>query len=348
MEDVKFGKGSQEEYALNPTPDADKMYIINSGTGTDKKGKLYNGDVMVGSTILDDIVLDKDITVAGVTVGNLVPGTVLPKGTTGTGIWEKALVKELFPTKTDPSLAISGSGCTPAAGTTSEMGTVINGSIAGTFNAGSFNTNGWSTPAEPATGVTAVAQTYNLTVNGAKVVDNGTLAPYAIPTPITIGASVIATANIQNTASKNVPVTNLGNPYPAVNIVAGTKNSNQLTWTGQRKYFVGCKTEIPVDMDSVYVRALSQSALNPIAGTTISVPVTVGTKAVIITYPATLRDLSNVTSQALGGASIKGDFKAQTQVQVEGANGYTAIAYKAFMWSIPAGAAGADTLTVTI
>ena len=370
--DVKFARGTLDKYNELQEKDEGTVYMItkdvsSSVSGENIAGKTFMGETKIGDTETNGLYLDSDIKVLGTPkFGLLNENDVIPAGTSVTDVLKMLMSKELNPANaTQPSISLAIGGGFSAAGNV-EVGSTVNWSnVTASTSVGRYNNNGWTSPAQPSVqgvsfsnfNVTRTVTGFEGSLNNIKVVDaSASVGNFAdTQTGLTIGEgtfTVTYSGSADNTKASNYPIKNTGVEYTVddnCQIKAGNRTANtSRTWTGQRKYFAGCLTDIPDSLDSATVRGLSISSLNPIAGTKFTISMPVGTKAVIITYPATIRDLNEVTSQALGGASIKDSFIKGADVQVEGANGFAAIAYKSYMWSIPAGAAGADTLTVTI
>ena len=128
-----------------------------------------------------------------------------------------------------------------------------------------------------------------------------------------------------------VPVTNLGNPYEAGKIAAGSKTGSTSTKiTGYRNTFYGTYNTKEGTVNSTYIRALPSKSNKALAnGSTFSVQVPVGAMRIMLAYPATLRDVTSIKDRNGLNAESKSSFTLST-VSVEGANGATAIEYKVY------------------
>lgn len=133
---------------------------------------------------------------------------------------------------------------------------------------------------------------------------------------------------------------------PAIQIKAGsvTKTSGELK--PFRKYFYAATTTAATSFDSAAIRAMTGSSAAAASGTKFNITIPAGCKQVVIAYPATVRDINLIADSGAFGTDIKGSFVKQT-VEVEGANGYTAIEYKVYVYT-PDAALGANTYNVTI
>ncbi len=105
--------------------------------------------------------------------------------------------------------------------------------------------------------------------------------------------------------------------------------SAAMTVYGRRNLFYGHSN---AGDTSALIRDLQHSSLHPQNGTQFSITIPVGATTVVVAYPATLRDWTSVVQQSLG-MDIKEAFGSPATVSVEGANGYTAIDYKVYVFT---------------
>ena len=68
---------------------------------------------------------------------------------------------------------------------------------------------------------------------------------------------------------------------------------------------------------------------------------------IVFAYPASIRDVSSVIDVGGMNAEIKTAF-TKYEVQVEGANGYTAAAYKVYVMDRAEATTGTNTYTITL
>ena len=115
--------------------------------------------------------------------------------------------------------------------------------------------------------------------------------------------------------------------------------------TGVRYMFYGAKTSV-LTLNSTNIRTLTGTAQSN--SFTISVPQ--GASHVIIAFPSSAnKTLSKITAAAQLNAEITSNFtKLNNTVMVEGANGYTAVAYDVWEYQPSASWPTSDTLTVTM
>lgn len=310
---------------------------------------------LVGNVDAEHVILRGDITLAGnySQVGNLT------KSQTGTGTFAtngKSVAEaltEILSKREQPRITSQ-----PSAGnlTINKTGPVEAGtqydSISGnavTFEDGAYTyeaTTGVTVTSRTAARVTTPASTAAITV-----ADNGSFTDtFTCIIGDQGGDNVYSSVKYTETVNYsegNVAKDNLGAASnPAVKIAAGsvTKTSNEIK--PFRKYFYGTALTQASSFDSAAIRALTNSTKAAAAGTTFTMTIPEGTKQVIIAYPATIRDLNKVADVGAFGTDIVANFEKST-VEVQGANGYTAIEYKVFTYN-PSAALGANTYNVTI
>lgn len=125
-------------------------------------------------------------------------------------------------------------------------------------------------------------------------------------------------------------VTNLKNPSsPVVKIAAGSKTQQTSAYTGFRKYFYGGTTDIS-EINSAYIRKLTSST-GAYRAQTLTLTVPAGSKRVVVACLATVKGVTKVINKSAMNADITSAFVKST-VNVEGANGYTAKPYNAFVF----------------
>ena len=140
---------------------------------------------------------------------------------------------------------------------------------------------------------------------------------------------------------------NLDQPSPDGQIKAGKINSNNLSFTGQRNLFYGTGVgELP-ELNSATVRALTGKKLNPTQGYSWNINIAIGQQYIIFAYPNTLRDVNQVMYVETNDTGMASNF-TKTEVEVEGANVFTAKTYKVYSYRMAAPAAAPMTFKVTI
>lgn len=245
-------------------------------------------------------------------------------------VWDSIFVKEQNPKTTQPSVQITFDQAKAY-----EVGTVVSPAYSAKLSAGSYSYG-------PATGVTATAwevtDTEEHTASSASgsfpVLTVGDDTSYKITAKASYGDGAI-------------PLTNTGNEYAAGQIKAGSKSATSGAITGYRNTFYGtmaAKDEVTSDIIRNLAGVSGEALSN---GSSFDVAIPVGALRVVIAYPATLRDISSIKDVNGMNAEISSSFTSQT-VQVEGANGFTAIDYKVYTLDFANANDTANTFTVTI
>lgn len=285
--------------------------------------------------------LTEAVTAKGVTVGNISDGTVLSANMTFTEFVKKMLVKRIPASYTQPTVAF-----TKPKSQTVEVGTTINTQVALAFTK------------NDAGDLTNMVINRKIGNQAQEQVVTGSTSPltYQESTSVVGDAATDATVVYSGSATyADGPVKNdnLGQPDAAGQIKAGTKNATSVTYTGKRKMFFGAFTNPSQSLDSAALRGLS-SVLNPTASTKINYSqfgVEAGTQKFIIALPKSYgRGIAKVLQQANGfNLDVTSNFVKQgTAVQVEGANGYTAVDYDVYVWTPAAAFSDPDAFEVTL
>lgn len=259
-----------------------------------------------GDTVLTDF------TVYGVTQGSYSDGMVITAGTSLLDV-VKGMLQTVIPASyMAPGLSLGGS-----APTIVEAGTSIAPVITPSF----LQRDG------------GAPTVYVLKKDGADVLTNTTAIAFNDIAAV-LGDATVSFQAFEDYGQGPVKNDNQGNPSPAGQIAAGTAVSNVVAYTGKRGLFYGHDTVVTAPIDSAGVRALATKVLGPANGTSFTLSIPAGTTRIVFAYPDTLRDVSSVKYVELGNAEVKDTF-AKTAVNVEGADGFTAIGYKIFSY-VPA------------
>ena len=346
-------------------PNDNSIAVITTvidGKTYDKIAYIYSEEsgeweAMTGEVDASKIVLKEDITCAGnySQVGNITKpqtGTAVlsTKGKTVVEVLGEIFSKRVQPTATNPTLGAMV--LVPAAGPV-EAGTILT-SIAGkavVMDPGEYTYG-------PATGVVSNGRSLSrICVPSALSADNLNIAAdgsFNDASRITIGdqggEGVVSSLSYKQTVTYDEGVTakdNMGDEsVPAVKIPAGEISIVSDAITCYRKYFTGAAAEVPANIDSAFIRTLTGSAAPLAADSEFTVDVPEGSTLVVIAYPASLPDLKSIKDTNALGINILGAFD-KTTVNVTGANGYTAIAYKVYTYEADV-ALAADTYTVSL
>lgn len=315
------------------------LAIVKRAIAGDKfqyTGYAYNGSewaAMDGNYNAENVYFAKDLITTSA-IGNITltngQATIAAEGKNLKQVFETIFVKEKNPTVTQPSVSVSLSGAGAK-----EVGTKVTPSYNATFNKGSYEYG-------PDTGLAAtwaVKDSRNKEGTAAagsfSELEVGDNTNYTVTATATYGAGA-------------TPLTNIGNPYAAGAIVAGSKNGTSSAITGYRNSFYGTLTEMPEALSSATIRGLSGKANAKWAnGKTFTISIPVGAKAVIFAYPATLRDVTSVKDVNGLSAEVKSAFVKST-LSVEGANAYAGADYKVYVSEFAEAVQKANTYNVTI
>lgn len=295
--------------------------------------KRYDGNQWIPvylGTSADIVQVGEAITVMGSGHGVYADGDTIAATDALSTVIKKLVQTQIPPTYVAPTIAFAvDSG---NAGGTYEAGTTITATLKSTFTA---NDAGAIT-------------NHKITKGGTDVV-TGTTNPATYSLNETIGDANIVLQSSCAYAQGALKQDNFGVDYPTGRIAAGSKNSSSITYKSIRKTFYGVDSAgVTAALDtSAAIRALAGVVNGAAANSKFSVSVPVGSTRVTIAYPATIRDMSKVEYVESGNANVTGQFN-KTTVDVEGANGFTAISYKVYTLSWAQPTAGAMTLNVTL
>ena len=249
--------------------------------------------------------------------------TIAAAGKSLKDVLASILAKRVAPKATAPTASINFTNATKAM----EVGTVVTPTYTATFNPGSYTYG-------PATGIEVSA--WSVT-DGTTIL---TAASGSFP-EITIGDQSGDPATISLTATAThgagaIPVDNLGDEAANVQIAAGSVSATTATkLTCYRNFFYGGLTtstaEAPLTSD--LIRGLTKGgAYN--SSKILNVNAAAGWKRIVVAIPASSAragiTLVNLVSTL--NADITADYKVVENVDVEGADGYTAVAYKVYVY----------------
>lgn len=297
---------------------------------------VYDGDAsawkaMDGNYRADNVYFDDDITYT-VGFGTLAKPSgsakFNAKGKSLEQVLSSLMAQEAYPSKSEPAVSFTSQGGIG----TYEIGTKKNLSYAVTLSAGSYAYG-------PPTGITA--QSWSVACDGVtKTTANGTFENVVAEAT---AKKMVATAKYGDGA---IPVTNLGNEYPAGKIVAGSKQANSGEYKGVRYMFWGPMTDAGMALNSANIRALAHNKASGI-GVLATFGAGAGAKKVVVAVPAG-RKITKVLMPSALNADVTALFVKQgTQSQVEGANAYAAAAYDVYVYQ-PASIDAGETYSVTI
>lgn len=317
----------------------DMGVVISAIDGADGTKKSYTAYVydegawkaMDGNYDAGNVYFGKDITYT-VGIGTLAKpsgsATFNAKGKSLEQVLSSLMAKEANPNKTEPAVSFTTSNGIG----TYEIGTKKNLTYAVSLSAGSYTYG-------PATGITA--QSWSVACDGVtKTTANGTFENVIAEAT---AKKMVATATYGDGA---IPVTNLGNEYPAGKIVGGSKSANSGEYKGVRYMFWGPMTDAGMELSSANIRALAHNKASG-TGVLTTFGAGAGAKKVVVAVPAG-RKITKVLMPSALNADVTALFVKQgTQSQVEGANAYAAAAYDVYVYQ-PASIDAGETYSVTI
>lgn len=288
---------------------------------------------LVGNSLSDVIVgEDESFTVelgSGGTVGGFKTGDTISKDTSLETIIKKLLMKQVPPTYTAPSVSIANNGGTASGN--HEIGTTITPKLRGSFTK------------NDAGAITSIT----IKKGSTEVGSAGTTSPHDVTdTEFVLSATTSYSCTV-NYAEGTVKNDNLGQPYPTGHIAAGSKTSSSYTFTPYRQgYFMGSSTSTGAPT-SATIRGLASKKNGAYSKGTFKFTVPVGAAQVIIACPATNTGMTKVLNESALNADVTSTFTKST-VDVEGANGYTAVAYNVWTFTPPEVYGQSATLAVTL
>ena len=249
--------------------------------------------------------------------------TIAAAGKSLKDVLASILAKRVAPKATAPTASINFTNATKSL----EVGTTVIPTYATTFTPGSYTYG-------PATGIEVTAWSVS---DGTTTL---TTASGSFP-ELTIGDQAGSPATVSLTATAThtqgaVPVDNLGDEVPGVQIAAGSVSATTSTkLTCYRNFFYGSlatsTAEAPLTSD--LIRGLTKGGAYAGAKTLTVNAGAQGAKRVVVAYPkSTARaGLKEVLLTSSMNADITDAYVAQ-EVNVEGANGYAAIPYTVYVY----------------
>lgn len=336
--ELNQGQTDADGLATITSPKKGDTAIVSKLIVGDKKSYtayVYNGENWAacdGNYSAKNVYFDANLTLTEA-FGRYKPGAsgsidVPSTGQSVYGLIEDAFSEEKNPTATQPSASVTISGGSG----TFEIGTKKTLSYTASLNGGSY-TYGPNPTGVAATGytVTCDGKTANTATGSfADIVADGTKK---------ISVSITHSAG-------SIPTTNKGKEYAAAQIKAGTKTAtSSQSLVGVRYMFWGPMTE-DTALNSASIRALSHKDAAAKKTLTTFGAVT-GAKKIIVAVPAGYKVTKVLMPSAMNADATASFVKQNSQVQVEGAEGYAATAYDVWVYQ-PAAIDSTETYAVTI
>ena len=274
----------------------------------------------------------EDIQVNGVNIGNLTDGKTISRDLTLAQFIKQMVQKAIPASYTQPSVSLVNNGG-QAAGNV-EAGSSVNIKLRANFTK---NDAGDLTALE--------------IKKGAEQVATGSSSPvdYSSTEALVVGDETVTFTATATYGEGEIKNNNLGEPSPDGHINAGSKNSSGYSITGKRNAFYGTGVGATPELNSANIRSLTNKKLAPANGNTITINVAAGQQYVIIAYPATLRDITQIKYEETNDIGALSKF-TKTQVQVADARGGEngLMDYKVYSYGMAVPAPAAMTFTVTI
>ena len=300
----------------------DILHLSNGETGwLDKEG----------NTVIATPRTQKAITANGVTGLGIDNGATIAAGTSLEDFVKMVVQKAIPATYNRPSLAIGNNGGTAAGNV--EAGTTITPKLRATFtknDAGDL-------------------ETISIKQGGTEVA-TGTTSPldYSGETFV-IGDETVSFTASATYGDAPVKNNNLGQESKENWFAGSTATSGSYSFTGKRNLFYGTGVGDVPELSSDVVRGLANKKLAPAAGTSFNINVAVGQQYIIIAYPATLRDLNNVTYVEANDSGMASNFtKSTVDVADARGDGNGIMSYKVYTYAMAVPAAAGMTFKVTI
>lgn len=300
----------------------DILHLSNGETGwIDKEG----------NTVIATPRTQEAITVNGVTGLGIADGATIAAGTSLEEFVKMVVQKAIPATYNRPSLAIGNNGGTAAGNV--EAGTTITPKLRATFtknDAGDLET-------------IAIKQ-------GTTEVATGTTSPldYA-GEAVVIGDETISYSASATYGDAPVKTNNLGQESKENWFAGSTATSGSYSISGKRNLFYGTGVGDAPEVTSDMVRGLANKKLAPAAGTSFNISVAVGQQYIVIAYPATIRDINNVTYVEANDSGMASNFTLTTIDVADARGGENGMmSYKVYTYAMAVPAAAGMTFKVTI
>lgn len=283
------------------------------------------------NTVINTPRTQEDIVVNGVTGLGIGNGETISAGATIDEIVRMLVQKAVPATYTKPTISLSNNG--GQASGNIEAGTTITPKLKATFTK---NDAGDLTAISIKKGSTAVVE--------------GTSSPQIYDgEDIIVGDETITFTASATYGDAPVKKNNLGQDSKENWFAGDTVSSSAYSIAGKRNMFYGTGVgEVPT-VDSVFVRGLVNKKLAPAQSTSVTINVAVGQQYIAFAYPATLRDVNNVTYVEANDSGMASSFTKHTVNVADARGGENGLmSYKVYTYKMAVPAAAAMTFKVTI
>ena len=332
--EVVEGQSDTEALATISNPkNGDTAVLVKVISGDKKSYTAFVYDnawtAMDGNYNASNVYFDKDLTYT-VGIGTLAQpsgsSTFSAAGKSVEKVFSELMAKEANPSTTQPSATLDSNNIGAK-----EVGT----NIAINYN---ISTNPGSYTYGPETGVTF--SDYKATFNGETLTGaSGTFTSVQV----TDNMSLSISGSVKHSDGV-IPKTNLGNAYEKGQIKAATKSLSKGTLTGYLNWFYGYKAG-GATIDVANLTSANIRALTPQNG---SFPGTISTNKMQQMFFAIPKGKKTDVSVANNVNGAPCTVTKVTDIMVEGANGYTAIAYDVWYVNNAAPDGGSNTYKITV
>lgn len=284
-----------------------------------------------GSTVMSTSRTQEAISVNGVTGLGIANGASIPAGTSLDEFVKMVVQKAIPATYTKPTVSLANNGGTASGNV--EAGTSITPKLKATFT---------KNDAGDLTAITIK--------KGSDEVATGTESPLEYTgEAIVLGDETVTFSASATYGDAPVKKNNLGADSKENWFAGGIVNSSSYSVTGKRNLFYGTGVGSVPEVTSDMVRGLVNKKLAPAAGTSFNINVAVGQQYIIIAYPATLRDLNNVTYVEANDSGMASNFTKTTINVADARSGENGLmSYKVYTYAMAVPAAAGMTFKVTI
>lgn len=319
-----FGNKNNIESAKNAgnINEHDILFLDNKEIGWVDK----NGETVISTTRTQEAV-----TVNGVTGLGIANGATIPAGISFDEFVKMVVQKAIPATYTKPTVSLANNSG-QASGNV-EAGSTITPKLKATFTK---NDAGDLTNIVIKKGTTEVATgtTSPLTYDGEDIV---------------IGDETVTFTATATYGDAPVKQNNLGQDSTENWFAGSTASSSGYSIAGKRNLFYGTGVGAVPTVTSSMVRDLVNTKLAPAQGTSFNINVAVGQQYIAFAYPATLRDVNNVTYVEANDNGMAANF-TKTTIDVADARGGEngLMSYKVYTYAMAVPAAAAMTFKVTI
>ena len=284
-----------------------------------------------GNTVISTARTQESVVVNGVTGLGIENGATIPAGISFDDFVKMVVQKAIPATYTKPTIALANNGG-QAAGNV-EAGSSITPKLKATFT---------KNDAGDLTGI-AIKR-------GGADVATGTTSPLTYNgEAIVIGDETVSFTASASYNAAPVKKNNLGADSTENWFDTGSVSSSAYSITGKRNMFYGTGVGAVPKVTSDMVRGLVNTKLAPAQGNSVNINVAVGQQYIAFAYPATLRDVNNVTYVEANDGGMASSFTKHTIDVADARGGENGLmSYKVYTYEMAVPAAATMTFKVTI